>query len=125
MIDTATAPANDVPNHIEPIDGTNLWRMDTFTDMQHGDLQVLTPVSDSNVRDMKRASRFFSTCNVMFRGRVVPCRFEVEGPTLAGALKNFSGAASRAGEKMIADMESQVARQSILAPGVMPHPRLN
>lgn len=103
-------------NHIEPVDGDDLYEVRTFTDAKRAEIKCLYPVAADGGPSVGRKPRFFSSCTVMFRGRQVPCNFEIHAGTLQEALLKFPEEAAAAGELLAAKLESNVTRAALTAP---------
>ena len=85
------------------MDGANLYREETYTDMKAGSLRKLVPVKADGTEDPGRAAVFTAVTQVMTPGGVLPLSGEVAGAkTLAEALAAAClAAASRASSRSI------------------------
>lgn len=108
---------SEVKNNTQPIDAHDLYRREIYTDGKNGDITVLVPVTSDGGADVLRRWKFFSSVTVAFRGRPVPCNFEIPAETLPQALAAFSEAAQTAGEGLVKQhLESQSLKNSLIAP---------
>jgi hypothetical protein len=88
------------------MDGANLYREETYTDMKSGTLRKLVPVTADGADDPGRPSIFTAATQVMTPGGVLPLNGEVEGAkTLAEAVAGFPAAIQQA----VADLREEMA----------------
>lgn len=94
------------PNGEIQMDGANLYREETYTDMKAGSLRKLVPVTADGAEDPARAPIFTAVTQVMTPGGVLPLNGEVAGAkTLAEAVVGFPAAIKQA----IADLREEMA----------------
>ena len=88
------------------MDGANLYREETYTDMKAGSLRKLVPVKADGSEDPARAAIYTAVTQVMTPGGVLPLSGEVAGAkTLAEALAGFPAAIQQA----VADLREEMA----------------
>ena len=88
------------------MDGANLYREETYTDMKAGSLRKLVPVTLDGADDPSRPPVFTAVTQVMTPGGVLPLNGEVVGAkTLAEAQAGFPAAIRQA----IADLREEMA----------------
>ena len=88
------------------MDGANLYREETYTDMKAGSLRKLVPVKADGTEDPGRAPIYTAVTQVMTPGGVLPLSGEVAGAkTLAEALAGFPAAIQQA----VADLREEMA----------------
>ena len=88
------------------MDGANLYREETYTDMKAGSLRKLVPVKVDGTEDPGRAPIYTAVTQVMTPGGVLPLSGEVAGAkTLAEALAGFPAAIQQA----VADLREEMA----------------
>ena len=88
------------------LDGANLYREETYTDMKAGSLRKLVPVTVDGADDPLRAPIYTAVTQVMTPGGVLPLNGEVEGAkTLAEAVTGFPAAIKQA----VADLREEMA----------------
>jgi len=88
------------------MDGANLYREETYTDMKAGSLRKLVPVKADGTEDPGRAAIYTAVTQVMTPGGVLPLSGEVAGAkTLAEALAGFPAAIQQA----VADLREEMA----------------
>ena len=88
------------------MDGANLYREETYTDMKSGTMRKLVPVTADGADDPSRPSIFTAATQVMTPGGVLPLSGEVAGAqTLAEAVAGFPAAIKQA----IADLREEMA----------------
>ncbi len=102
------------------MDGANLYREETYTDLKAGTLRRLVPVTAAGADDPGRKAIFTASTQVMTPGGVLPLSGEVEGAqTLGEALAGFSGAIQKAIAELRAEMEAMQRERAsqIVVPG--------
>ena len=88
------------------MDGANLYREETYTDLKAGSLRKLVPVTAAGADDPTRTPIYSAATQVMTPGGVLPLSGEVEGAkTLADAVAGFAPAIKQA----IADLREEMA----------------
>jgi hypothetical protein len=88
------------------MDGANLYREETYTDMKSGTLRKLVPVTAAGADDPSRPAIFTAATQVMTPGGVLPLSGEVAGAkTLTEAVAGFPEAIQQA----IADLREEMA----------------
>jgi hypothetical protein len=88
------------------VDGANLYREETYTDLKAGSLRKLVPVKLDGTDDPARGPIYTAVTQVMTPGGVLPLNGEVEGAkTLAEAVTGFPAAIKQA----IADLREEMA----------------
>ena len=88
------------------MDGANLYREETYTDLKAGSLRKLVPVKADGTEDPGRAAVYTAVTQVMTPGGVLPLSGEVAGAkTLAEALAGFPAAIQQA----VADLREEMA----------------
>jgi hypothetical protein len=105
---------------LKPIRPDALWRQETYLDIEAGEIKCMIPVTLTNVRDPERGLRFFSSIVMMFRGRPMEIKFEVQASTLAEAVAAWHETASKAGQQAAQQMEDQARSAALVVP---PHAR--
>jgi hypothetical protein len=86
------------------IDGTNLWKEETITDLKVGSIRKLTPINLDGTEDESRQSTFSATTNVMTPGGALPISGEIAATNLEEAVENFNDAINTAIQKLQEDM---------------------
>ena len=102
------------------MDGANLYREETYTDLKAGTLRRLVPVTAAGADDPGRKAIFTASTQVMTPGGVLPLSGEVEGAqTLGEALAGFPGAIQKAIAELRAEMEAMQRERAsqIVVPG--------
>lgn len=118
MDDLQTALAT---SKLKGFDITNLWRKETYVDMDAGEITVLIPVTVNGKDDLTRARRFFSASIALLQGRQIPVPFEMEGVTsLDDACEKWVEQATAAGRKFIEQAEASMRRQSLMQGAPLP-----
>ena len=101
-------------------DGTSLFREETYTDRRVGTLRVLVPVKPDGSADGARATVFVGQISVMTPMGTLPISFEIDSPTLAGAIDKFADGARVAVEDTM--QELQQLRRETASSIVIPEP---
>lgn len=88
------------------MDGANLYREETYTDLKAGTLRKLVPVTASGADDPSRPAMYSAATQVMTPGGVLPLSGEVVGAqSLAEAVEGFPAAIKQA----LADLREEMA----------------
>ncbi len=99
------------------MDAEGLYREDVFTDQKVGTIRRLTPVRADGGDDTARPVLFIGQATVMTPMGSLPLSFELAGPTLAEAVKQFGPAAQHAVEdaaREIQEMRRQAASSIVI-----------
>ena len=102
------------------MDGANLYREETYTDLKAGTLRKLVPVKADGTDDPARAAVYTAATQVMTPGGVLPLSGELaDAKTLAEAVAKFPEAIKQALADLREEMEAlQRERASqIVVPG--------
>lgn len=113
----------DDRNQDPQMDADGLYQEDNFTDRRVGAIRRLSPVRPDGSADPTRPVLFIGQAEIMTNMGPVPINFEIEGPTLAEAVKGFAPAAQVAIERtvqQIQEMRRQQASQLVVPQGPMP-----
>ena len=86
------------------IDGENLWKEESITDLNVGNIRKLTPIKLDGTEDESRTASYSATTNIMTPGGALPISGEIEATTLAEAVENFPAAINIAVKKLQEDM---------------------
>jgi hypothetical protein len=96
---------------INPMQGKNLYKVETFTDMMSGSIIKHTPVNEDGSADPLREA-VFSGNTVMNTNRgPMPLDFPIKAQSLAQAIDMFSNSL----RDLLDEMESNMTRQRILS----------
>lgn len=109
-----------------PLQEGNLYREDTFTDLQAGTVKQLSPVQSDGSPDASRPVRFTGHTRIMTPAGTLPLDFEIEAATLPDALRRFSQSA-RVALAHLADELDALQRENasrIVTPGPGAGPNL-
>ena len=88
------------------MDGANLYREETYTDLKAGSLRKLVPVTGAGAEDPARQPLYTAVTQVMTPGGVLPLNGEVAGAkTLEEAVAGFPAAIKQA----LADLREEMA----------------
>ncbi|HEY0684020.1 MAG TPA: hypothetical protein VGD45_16940 [Steroidobacter sp.] len=113
----------DDRNQDPQMDADALYQEDNFTDRRVGAIRRLSPVRADGSADPTRPVLFIGQAEIMTNMGPVPINFEIEGPTLAEAVKGFAPAAQAAIERtvqQIQEMRRQQASQLVVPQGPVP-----
>ena len=86
------------------IDGDNLWKEETITDLKVGSIRKLTPIKLDGSEDDSRTPTFSATTNIMTPNGALPISGEIEATNLKEAVLNFNDAINAAIQKLQEDM---------------------
>ena len=101
------------------MDGTNLYREETFTDRRVGTLQRLTPITAAGEPDAARPVLYVGQTQVLTPAGALPLSFEVPAASLEEAVQKFGDLAKRALNDTMRRLEEMRREQasSIIVPG--------
>lgn len=120
------SPAND--SRTAMMDANDLYREDIFTDRKVGTIRRLTPVTADGSPDAARPILFVGQAQVMTPMGALPISFELEAPTLDGAVAKFGPAAEVAVQQTMRELQEMRREQasSLVIPdaagGSLPNP---
>ncbi|MDB6086311.1 MAG: cell division protein FtsI [Gammaproteobacteria bacterium] len=110
------------------MDATQIYREETFTDRRVGTIRRLTPVTADGAPDGARPVIFVGQAQVMTPMGALPISFELDSPTLDGAIAKFADAADQAVQQTLRELQEMRREQasSLVIPdaggGAMPNP---
>ena len=101
------------------VDTENLYREETFTDLQVATLRRLTPVKSDGTPDDSRPVLFMGETQLMSARGLLPVSCSIEATTLEEAIAKFPDAVNETVERMVEqarEMQRQEASR-IVVPG--------
>jgi hypothetical protein len=110
------------------MDATQIYLEETFTDRRVGTIRRLTPVMSNGSPDGARPVIFVGQAQVMTPMGAVPISFELDSPTLDGAIAKFGAAAELAVQQTMQELQELRREQasSLVIPdgagGALPNP---
>jgi hypothetical protein len=106
------------------VDVANLYREDTFTDLQVATLRRLTPVKIDGTDDASRPVMFVASTQLMSQAGPLPVSAQIEAKDLREAIDKFPAAIQDAVERMVEEAREMQRRESsrlvVPGPGAMP-----
>ena len=101
-------------NQIEDIkfNGENLFKEESFTDLEVGTIRKLTPIHPDGTEDNERKASFTATTNIMTPSGALPLNGEIEADSLEDAIAGFSEAVNKALQKLQDDMMKMQQEQA-------------
>ena len=101
-------------NQIEDIkfNGKNLFKEESFTDLEVGTIRKLTPIHTDGTEDNDRKATFTATTNIMTPSGALPLNGEIEADSLEEAIAGFSEAVNKALQKLQDDMMKMQQEQA-------------
>ena len=101
-------------NQIEDIkfNGENLYKEESFTDLEVGTIRKLTPIHPDGTEDNERKASFTATTNIMTPSGALPLNGEIEADSLEEAIAGFSEAVNKALQKLQDDMMKMQQEQA-------------
>jgi hypothetical protein len=101
------------------LDGNNLYREESFTDMKTGAVRRLTPVKSDGSDDESREAIFIAQTQLMSPEGALPVSAMLEAKTLAQAIQNFPEAVKNEVDRIveIAQKAKQEESSRIIVPG--------
>ena len=110
------------------MDATQIYREEIFTDRKVGTIRRMTPVTVDGAADATRPVIFVGQAQVMTPMGAVPISFELDSPTLDGAIAKFGEAAEQAVQQTMRELQEIRREQasSLVIPdsagGSLPNP---
>jgi hypothetical protein len=102
--------ANDGPQ--SSMDATQIYHEETFTDRRVGTIRRLTPVTADGGPDAARPVIFLGQAQVMTPMGALPISFELDAPTLDGAIAKFGDAAELAVQQTMRELQEMRREQA-------------
>ena len=104
------------------MDPDALWREETFTDQKVGTIRVMTPVTRDGGPDATRTVQYVGQASIYTPAGALPISFDLEGPSLSDACRQFADAANKAVEETMEQLREMRRQQasSIVVPGQGP-----
>ena len=101
------------------VDRQNLYREETFSDLQMATIKRLIPVTMDGNMDQTRPIIFIGHTQLMTQAGVLPVQCPIEADTLEEAMDKFPQAINKAVEKMIEEAKELQRQQAsrIVVPG--------
>ena len=94
------------------MDATNLYREETFTDRRVGTIRRMTPVTADGSPDPARVVLFLGQAQVMTPMGAIPISFDLDSPTLDGAIVKFGEAAELAVQQTMRELQEMRREQA-------------
>ena len=109
------------------MDASQIYLEEVFTDRRVGTIRRLTPVTADGAPDAARPVIHVGQAQVMTPMGAVPISFELESPTLDGAIAKFGAAAEQAMQQTMRELQEMRREQgsSLVLPdagGGIPNP---
>src|ERR1700735_5836258 len=110
------------------MDSSQVYREETYTDRRVGTIRCLTPVTPEGTADAPRPVLYVGQAQIMTPMGALPISFDLEAPTLAGAIAKFGEAAELAVQQTMRELQDMRREQasSLVIPdgagGGMPNP---
>ena len=100
------------------MDATNVYREDVYTDRKVGTIRCLTPVKSDGSPDTARTPLYVGEAQIMTPMGAIPVTFEIDGASLAEALKKYEAAAKEGVERTVKEIQEyrRQAASSIVIP---------
>jgi hypothetical protein len=104
------------------MDGTSLYREDTYTDRKIGTIRVLTPMTQDGTTDLSRKILYVGETQLLTTGGLLPLVFDIEASSLGEAVGQFAAGAEAAIERTRREIEQlrREAASQIIVPDRMP-----
>ena len=101
------------------LDGNNLYREESFTDLKTGAVRRLTPVTEDGSTDESREPIFMAQTQLMSPNGPLPVSCMIEAATLPEAVKKFPDVVKKEVERIIELAQKAQKEESsrIIVPG--------
>jgi hypothetical protein len=94
------------------IDGDNLYREESYSDLKVGSIRKLIPVTRAGEDDPARDVRYEGSASLMTPAGNLPLSFELEADDLPGAIEKFPEAVNAAAERTVEELKEMQRQQS-------------
>ena len=100
------------------MDAANVYREDVYTDRKVGTIRCLTPVKSDGSPDAGRKPLYVGEAQILTPMGAIPVTFEIEGESLADAIKEYEAAAKEGVERTVKEIQEyrRQAASSIVIP---------
>ena len=100
------------------MDAANVYREDVYTDRKAGTIRCLTPVKSDGSPDAGRKPLYVGEAQILTPMGAIPVTFEIEGDSLADAIKEYEAAAKEGVERTVKEIQEyrRQAASSIVIP---------
>ena len=100
------------------MDAANVYREDVFTDRKVGTIRCLTPVTSDGSPDTGRKPLYVGEAQILTPMGAIPVTFEIDGASLADAIRNYEAAAKVGVERTVKEIQEyrRQAASSIVIP---------
>jgi len=94
------------------VDRQNLYREETFSDLQMATIKRLIPITPDGNMDQTRPIMFIGHTQLMTQAGVLPVQCSIEASTLEEAMDNFPQAINKAVEKLVEEAKELQRQQA-------------
>ncbi len=100
------------------MDAANVYREDVYTDRKVGTIRCLTPVTSDGSPDTGRKPLYVGEAQILTPMGAIPVTFEIDGASLADAIRNYEAAAKVGVERTVKEIQEyrRQAASSIVIP---------
>lgn len=93
------------------MDVASLYREEIYTDRRIGTIRAMIPVTSKGDADAARETLYIGEAQIMTQMGPLPVTFEIEAPSLDGAVAGYAKAAKAAVERTVSELQ-ELRRQS-------------
>ena len=100
------------------MDAANVYREDVYTDRKVGTIRCMTPVKSDGSPDAGRKPLYVGEAQILTPMGAIPVTFEIDGASLADAIKKYEAAAKEGVERTVKEIQEyrRQAASSIVIP---------
>lgn len=108
------------------MDGANLYREETITDLHTGTIKILTPIKQDGSPDSARTPIFMCQTELMSNAGMIPVSAPIEAANLTEAVNKFPAAVKQAVDEMVRRVQEYQREQAsrIVTPGELGGPHM-
>jgi len=108
------------------MDGENLYREETITDLRTGTIKILYPITKQGSPDADRPTMYICQTELMSNAGMIPVSAPIEAVNLSDAIDKFPAAVKQAVDEMVRRVQDYQREQAsrIVTPGDLGGPHM-
>jgi len=108
------------------MDGENLYREETITDLHTGTIKILYPITKQGSPDTARPTMYICQTELMSNAGMIPVTAPIEAANLGEAVEKFPAAVKQAVDEMVRRVQDYQREQAsrIVTPGELGGPHM-
>lgn len=105
-----------VENSLAALNPRGLYERTQIVDPEHGEIVILTPITEGRIRDADRETRFFSSITIQYRGMPQNLGFEIKAGSLSEAVEKWLETANEMARGAIEQLEKKAFQSALTMP---------